>query len=67
MCIKDDGTSVQCQIQLGTVEVVAPTELVSCGQTPPLFEIGQRGESLVNWVDFSVPAKEFGCRCWYEN
>ena len=29
-------------------------------QTPPLFEIGQRGGSLVNRVDFSVPAKEFG-------
>ena len=27
ICIKDDGTSMQWQIQLGTVEV-APTELV---------------------------------------
>ena len=36
-------------------------------QTPPLFEIGRRGRSLVNRVDFSVPAKEFGRRCWYEN
>ena len=36
-------------------------------QTPPLFEIGRRGGSLVNRVDFSVPAKEFGRRCWYEN
>ena len=36
-------------------------------QTPPLFEIGWQGGSLVNRVDFSVPAKEFGHRCWYEN
>ena len=36
-------------------------------QTPPLFEIGWWEGNLVNRVDFSVPAKEFGRRCWYEN
>ena len=32
-------------------------------QTPPLFENERRGGILVNRVDFSVPAKQFGCRC----
>ena len=36
-------------------------------QTPPLFEIGRRGGSLVNRVEFFVLAKEFDHRCWYEN
>ena len=31
-------------------------------QTPPLFEIRWREGSLVNRVDFSVTAKEFGRR-----
>ena len=34
-------------------------------QTPPLFEIGRRGGSLVNRVEFSVPAKPPHVNCEY--
>ena len=49
------------------IGVCSMVVLSLASQTPPLFEIGRRGGSLVNRVDFSVPAKEFGRRCWYEN
>ena len=38
MCIKDDGTSMQWQIQLGSVEV-APTQLICKGQTTPIMNL----------------------------
>ena len=57
-------------------EIVARGEAKGCyqgvkgslaSQTHPFFEIGRWGGSLVNQVDFFVPAKEFGRRCWYAN
>ena len=54
MLVISHGTSVMARCSLAS-------------QTPPLFEIGRRGGSLVHRVDFSVQAKEFGRRCMYEN
>ena len=67
MCIKDDGTSMQWQIQLGSVEV-APTELVHLptNDRPVLHEfinanINQFASHTNLHVDHPMPMEKGYC------